>query len=162
MASRIGKRAEGSDGSDFAHRERVATHYERSVRFKKNLQRVLCTQLLSFLLALTTAVLVTDYPSLICTAGYVLGIPLGWQATKKNSVTFINLYGVCCSVLGVFPMGYVLYSFLWTHGITSHHYLRFVGAIVAIATNGVGLHIAKELMTLWSTPATGRRYRHFQ
>ena len=131
----------------------------KEVSNSRNLQRVLCTQLLSFLLALT--VLVTDYSSLICTAwqimsslasqtaffkkwslaretSYVLGISLGWQAMKKNSVMFINLYGVCCSMLGVFPMGYVLYSFLWTRGITSYHYLRFIGAIVAIATNGVG------------------------
>ena len=157
MASRAGKRAEGSDGSDFAHRERVATHYGRSAQLKKNLQKVLYVQLLSFLLVLVTLAMATDYPSLICTAGYALGMPLGWQATKKNSVTLVNLYGVCCSMMGVFPMAYVLYSFLWTHGITSHHYLRFAEAIAVIATNGVGLHFAKELMSLWSTPTTGKK-----
>lgn len=158
MASRAGKRAEGSDGSDFAHRERVHTRYGRSAQLKKNLQIVLYVQLLSVLVVLIAVLTAGDYPSLLCAGGYAVGLPLGWRATKKNSAVLINIYGVCCSMLGVFPMAYTLYSFLWTHGITSHHYLRLTEALVVVATNGVGLHFAKELMTVWSaTTVTGRK-----
>jgi hypothetical protein len=34
MSSRGGPRAAGTDGSDFTHRERVASHYRESVRHK--------------------------------------------------------------------------------------------------------------------------------
>lgn len=34
MSSRGGPRAAGTDGSDFTHRERVASHYRESVRQK--------------------------------------------------------------------------------------------------------------------------------
>ncbi|XP_058534497.1 protein jagunal homolog 1 isoform X2 [Ochotona princeps] len=36
MASRAGPRAAGTDGSDFQHRERVATHYQ--MRYGRNPQ----------------------------------------------------------------------------------------------------------------------------
>jgi len=46
MASREGPRAEGSDGTDFQHRERVASHYETSAAYKLRLRYVIYLHLL--------------------------------------------------------------------------------------------------------------------
>lgn len=45
MASRDGPRATGTDGSDFSHRQRVASHYKDSVQWKAKLKACLCFQL---------------------------------------------------------------------------------------------------------------------
>ena len=46
MASRDGPRAVGTDGSDFSHRQRVASHYKESVLWKGKLKACLCFHLL--------------------------------------------------------------------------------------------------------------------
>jgi len=46
MASREGPRAEGSDGTDFQHRERVASHYETSSAYKARMRFVIYLHLL--------------------------------------------------------------------------------------------------------------------
>lgn len=45
MASRDGPRAVGTDGSDFTHRQRVASHYKESVQWKGKLKACLCFHL---------------------------------------------------------------------------------------------------------------------
>uniref|UniRef100_A0A3B5QQB3 Jagunal homolog 1b n=1 Tax=Xiphophorus maculatus TaxID=8083 RepID=A0A3B5QQB3_XIPMA len=40
MASRAGPRASGTDGSDFQHRERVASHYQMSVALKSEIRKL--------------------------------------------------------------------------------------------------------------------------
>jgi len=45
MASRDGPRAVGTDGSDFAHRQRIASHYKESVQWKGKLKACLCFHL---------------------------------------------------------------------------------------------------------------------
>ena len=42
MASRDGPRAVGTDGSDFTHRQRIASHYKDSVQWKAKLKACLC------------------------------------------------------------------------------------------------------------------------
>ena len=41
MASRDGPRAAGTDGSDFTHRQRVASHYKESVQWKGKMKACL-------------------------------------------------------------------------------------------------------------------------
>ena len=50
MASRAGPRATGTDGSDFTHRERVASHYKESVLWKAKLKYSIIPHLLAGLL----------------------------------------------------------------------------------------------------------------
>lgn len=38
MASRGGPRADGTDGSDFTHRQRIVSHYKESVKLKAKLK----------------------------------------------------------------------------------------------------------------------------
>ena len=157
MAARIGPRARGTDGSDFTHRERVADHYTISATLKPKLRKVLLVQILSASLCLFIGLqLKYDIPSLMVFTGYVIGIPLCYLALKKNNASLINLYGVCCSLLGVFPMVYVLYSSLWPGVVSDYRYIRLAEAVVVILVNCWGMFFAKNLMSAW-TPRTPAR-----
>ncbi len=156
----VGPRPDGTDGSDFFHRERVATHYKQSAELKPKLSRVLKLQFLCGLLCLVMGLAVAyDYPSLLCVIGYVIGLPLAHLALRSNSYTYINLYGCCCSMLGVFPMVYTLYTSLWMGALTSYWYQRLGLAVAVIVVNTMGMYIAKNLMTTWSAarPQAKRR-----
>lgn len=50
MASRAGPRAVGTDGSDFQHRERVASHYQMSVSLKSEIRKLNIVHLLIWVL----------------------------------------------------------------------------------------------------------------
>ena len=149
MASREGQRAVGTDGRDYAHREKVAAHYQRSAQIKKNLKYLLAVQSLVAAISLAVAILVIDITSILTVCGYLIGLPSCWYSLKSNSTNLINIYGVSSSLLGVFPMAFVIYSSFWTRGITSHYWLRLAHAVIVIAVNGVALYFAKELMLLW-------------
>ena len=157
MASRYGKRAAGSDGSDYYHREKVANHYQLSVKWKSDLRYILIAQVACFIFTVGVALLTGDYPSIIAGVGFLIALPSCWQALQKNNANLINIYGVCCSMFGVFPMAYTIYSFLWTGGIELYPYLRLVQGFIIIGFNGVGLFYAKQLLTLWSNPTRRRK-----
>ena len=48
MASRSGPRAEGTDGSDYKHRETVADHYTKSAELKTSVKKCLIPHLVLF------------------------------------------------------------------------------------------------------------------
>lgn len=151
MASSVGPRARGSDGSDYSHRERVANHYQKSAELKPKLKRILQLQLLSAIMCLAVGLVVRyDITCLISFSGYVCGLPLGFLALRNNSPTYINIYGCCCSVLGVFPMVYLLYVSLWTGVVDRYRYVRLGMAVMVILTNTTGMFYAKSLMTVWT------------
>ncbi len=160
MASRVGSRPDGTDGSDFSHRERVASHYKQSAELKPKLNRVLKLQILCGTMCLILGIVVAyDYISLLCSVGYLIGLPLAYMALRSNSYNYINLYGCCCSLLGVFPMVYLLYSSLWTGVVDNYRYPRLAVAVTVITVNTMGMYIAKNLMSAWtiSRPQTKRR-----
>ena len=158
MASRTGFRPKGTDGSDFSHRERVAEHIKISAQTKPKLKRVVRLQIPLLVLCLTVGLLVKyDYPSLLCFSGYLAAIPLGFFALDKNSSTYMNMYGVCCSMLGVFPMTYLLYLSLWTGMVSEYRYLRIAEALMVVSVNVCGMFFAKQLLVAWSVGTSTKR-----
>lgn len=152
MASTIGPRAKGSDGSDYHHRERVASHYQISAELKSKLKRIIQLQILSALMCLAVGLVVRyDFACLLSFSGYAFGLPLGYLALKNNSSTYINLYGCCCSMLGVFPMVYLLYVSLWTGVVDQYRYVRLGMAVMVVIVNTTGMFYAKNLMKAWTT-----------
>lgn len=150
MAARYGPRAKGSDGSDFFHREKVSPTIVRSAFLKPKLTKVLYLQLVCAILCTVVGVLVQfDFPSLLVATGYAIGLPTCYLALQRNNSTFMNIYGVCCSLLGVFPMVYVLYTSLWSGLVTQYRYVRLFQAVVVVLVNGCGMFLAKELMGVW-------------
>lgn len=161
MVAGSGVRPVGTDGSDFHNRERVAGHYQRSVTLKGRLKNIIYVQLFCALLALYVGVTLEDWTSLITTVGYGIALPAGWSALTRNNKDLVNIYGVCCSMLGVFPMAFVLYRFMWTNAIVSHRSLYLTEALVIIGVNGAALYHAKALMEVWGgTPKTARKKHH--
>ena len=51
MAARAGPRAEGTDGSDFQHREKVASHYQQSATTKVKIRKSLVPHMFLTVLA---------------------------------------------------------------------------------------------------------------
>ena len=152
MAGRDGPRAAGTDGSDFTHREKVASHYQTSVVLKSRLKYLLCAQSLLAVLCLAVGYLVKyDYCFLLCFSGYLVGVPLAYLSLRKNNVSFINTYGTACSMLGVFPMMFILYLSVWTGTLDRYRMLRLVSAILVVMVNALGMYVAKELMNTWTS-----------
>lgn len=151
MASNVGPRAKGTDGSDFSHRERVASHYQRSAEFKAKLKQILQLQVLCGIVCLGVGLVVRyDYTALLSFSGYLFGLPLGFLALRRNNSTYMNLYGCCCSILGVFPMVYLLYMCLWTGMVDKLRYIRIAMAISVVLSNTTGMFFAKHLMGAWT------------
>lgn len=151
MASKYGKRAAGSDGNDFLHREKVASHYQESANWKNSLKKVLVFQSASILFSMGVTIFYFNFPSLLYVIGGFIGIPCCWQAIKTNKTNFINIYGVCCSMFGVFPMAFTIYSSFWTGGIqpAAAVSIRVIEALGATIVCGVGAFYAKKLLMLW-------------
>lgn len=157
MASSVGPRARGTDGSDYLHRERVANHYTVSAEIKPKLRKVLQLQILCALLCLGLGLIDHyDIVFLLTFSGYLLGIPFCYLALKRNNSTYMNLYGCCCSILGVFPMVYLLYTSLWTGLVPDYRYLKLLLAAAVVLCNTTGMYFAKKLMEAW-TATTNRR-----
>ena len=151
MSSSVGPRAKGTDGSDYRHRERVATHYKKSAELKAKLKRIFLLQILCALTCFAVGLVTRyDYSCLLSFSGYLCGLPLGYLALKSNRISYINLYGCCCSILGVFPMIYLLYISLWTGMVDRFRYLRLVVAVSVVSVNTMGMFYAKNLMNTWS------------
>ena len=151
MAGREGPRARGTDGSDFTHREKVASHYQTSVKLKSRLKLVLYVQAFLGVLCLAVGLLVHyDYPFLLCFSGYLVGVPLAYLSLKRNAVNFINTYGTACSMLGILPMLFILYLSAWTGVVNRYRYLRIGTAALVVISNGIGLSLAKSLMKIWT------------
>jgi len=147
MASKVGPRAKGTDGSDYSHRERVASHYTVSAEFKPKIKKVLLFQILCAVLCLSLGLMSQAQNGivfLIAFGGYLIGVPLCHLSFKKNTVTFMNIYGVCCSMLGVFPMIYLMYISLWTGAVTEFRYLKLLLAVVVILCNVTGMFFARS------------------
>lgn len=158
MASSVGPRAKGSDGSDFSHREQVANHYKTSAELKPKLKRILQLQILGALMCLAVGLAVHyDFTCLLSFSGYVCGLPMGFLALRNNSPSYINLYGCCCSILGVFPMVYLLYLSLWTGMIDRFRYVRLAMAVMVVLLNSIGMFYAKTLMKAWSVNTQKKR-----
>lgn len=158
MAARYGPRASGSDGSDYSHREQVAVHYQQSVLLKRRLSWVMYAQLPLLILSLLLSGVVYGnqilVPFLLCTIGYLIGIPSGYYGSLRNHSISMNIYGNCCVVLGVFPMSYQLFSIFQHH--TGHYVAFLVGACI-MTMNIAGSLCARGLLVAWE-PATKKKH----
>ena len=151
MAGRGGPRAAGTDGSDFTHREKVASHYQTSVTLKSRLNILLPVQSLLAALCLAVGLLVRyDYCFLLTFSGYLVGVPLAYLSLRKNNINFINTYGTACSMLGVFPMMFIIYLSVWTGALDRYRALRIVLATLVVVVNALGMYVAKNLMYAWT------------
>ena len=156
MAARIGPRAQGTDGSDFSHRERVAEHYQMSAELKPKMKRVLYIQSVCAVTCLVLGILVRfDYFFLTAAFGYLIALPFCHFSLGRNNARNIDVYGISLSFLVVFPMVFELYSSLWTGVIEQLRVPRQALAVLIILLNGYGMHLAKRLKATWTQRTKG-------
>lgn len=142
----------GTDGSDFAHREKVAPHYLKTSNIKKKFKPLVTLQALCLISVLATAVLLFPHPPLMLTVcGYLCGLPAIHFGLRRNSIVLVNVYGACCVVLGVFPVSFTLYkTVVGGAGLDITSIFLVVQSGTVLLLNVIGAYLSKELMMLWA------------
>ncbi|ELU12437.1 hypothetical protein CAPTEDRAFT_154162 [Capitella teleta] len=129
MSSNLGPRAVGSDGSDFMHRERVASHYKNSAVYKWRLKFVLVAHFFLvglMLLRLSVSICVLFHmrpPSFMqkmklpraelweyAWLASVLPTILGLISLPKNRLFLLKQFLIGCVVFGIAPILYAMYT----------------------------------------------------
>jgi len=123
--------AAGTDGTDFQHRQRVATHYQDSALFKSRLKLCIYAHYLLFLVLLVKLFEdILDRLDIFILELEELYIPkprlwewiwsasllftwTGLKAIRKNNITSIKIYAVMNMLFSLFP---VLYSLIYYFG----------------------------------------------
>ena len=147
MASRFGPRAGGTDGSDFSHRETVASHYKDSVLFKNRLLKVIYAHFVLVVVVSCYLALVTDRPwwlfSWMATA---LTCVLGFLAVPKNHSGLLTMFALNSLIVGMGSAGFGLYAYLSSH---SGSLLVPAGCLIAILIHTIELAYSRALISSW-------------
>ncbi|KXJ14046.1 protein jagunal homolog 1 [Exaiptasia diaphana] len=113
MSSRGGPRASGTDGSDFSHRERVASHYRESVRQKIKVKVCIWIHLFFvtcvitwFGLSYTRNVQLTPEPWIMAWCISFIPALIGLQSLPKNRSNLLYMFAFGIIVTGVGPLMY--------------------------------------------------------
>jgi len=117
MASRSGPRAEGTDGSDFSHREKIADHYTKSAELKASVRKCLIPHIVLFVCLILKAI------SLALKSTYFLPLEnwemawgvsgifawIGLRSLPKNDTRRLSSYIVGNICFGIAPLAYGVY-----------------------------------------------------
>ncbi|XP_044741004.1 protein jagunal [Chrysoperla carnea] len=128
MASRRGPMALGTDGTDFAHRQRIAQQYQISALNKSRLKYcIFFHYLLFFAMLAKLSADILDRLDIFILEIEELEIPqplwweyiwcisllvsfLGLAAIRKNRIKFMQRYVICILLFGICPL---LYAFIY-------------------------------------------------
>lgn len=175
MASREGPRAAGTDGSDFQHRERVASHYQMSVALKAEIRKLNIVHLLIWLL-MAAQVIVSqlnlvshrvvaspyqwEYPYLLSIAPTVFS----FLSLPRNNISYLVISmmtgGLFClapliyGCMEMFPVAQQLYRhgkayrFIFGFSAVSVMYLVIV---IAVQVHAWQIYYSKKLLDQWFT-----------
>lgn len=181
MASRAGPRAAGTDGSDFQHRERVASHYQMSVALKSEIRKLNIVHLLIWVLM--AAQVIVSQLSLV--SHKVVASPYQWEypyllsiiptvfcflALPRNNISYLvismisaGLFSVAPLIYGsmeMFPVAQQLYRhgkayrFIFGFSAVSVMYLVIV---IAMQVHGWQIYYSKKLLDQWFTSTTEKK-----
>lgn len=146
MASRVGRHEAGTDGLDYSHRERVATHYTASVQNKARLLKtVYCHLALSVLVLIhiavnfTVGVQIWEAAWLVTAASCVLAI----LALPRNQVTMLYVFGVINCAHGFGCCSYGMYTSIVEGGDVT----VILGCSVAVVIHSLEVFYARKLVS---------------
>merc|ERR1712142_466715 len=114
MASRSGPRAEGTDGSDYRHRETIADYYTKSAEFKSSVRKCLIPHLVLFTIMVGKGVALLMGSTYFQPLEYwemcwlISGIfaAVGLSGLKRNDRSRLIMYIFVNIVFGIIPLGY--------------------------------------------------------
>lgn len=130
MASRDGKWVAGTDGNDFRHRQKIASHYYESSLYKTRLRMAIFLHFLLFLLmALKLSENILNQFSVTIQELKNMKIPkpylwewiwtvsllfafIGLSGARKNRATLMQIYVTGTFLFGLFPISWAAIYFL--------------------------------------------------
>ncbi|XP_037333354.1 protein jagunal homolog 1-B isoform X1 [Pungitius pungitius] len=175
MASRAGPRAAGTDGSDFQHRERVASHYQMSVALKSEIRKLNIAHALIWLL-MATQVMVSqlslvshkvvaspyqwEYPYLLS----IVPLVFSFLALPRNNISYLvismisaGLFCVAPLIYGsmeMFPVAHQLYrhgkAYRFIFGFPAVTVMYLV-IVIAVQVHAWQIYYSKKLLDQWFT-----------
>lgn len=154
MATRYGPAVGGTDGSDFFHRETIATHYKESVLFKNRLLKVIYGHFALVVVALVYISLVTDRPwwvfSWLSTA---FTCALGVLAVPKNHAGLLTVFALNNLAVGIGSSAFGLYSAATTDRGGAP---LVIGCLCALCLHVLELAFSRFLIGSWTAKRTTR------
>lgn len=181
MASRAGPRATGTDGSDFEHRERVASHYQMSVALKSEIRKLNIVHVLLWTLMAAQAVvsqlgLVShrmvaapyqwEYPYLLS----IVPTAFSFMALPRNNISYLVVSMISAGLFCVAPLLYggmemfpvaqqlyrhgKAYRFIFGFSAVSVMYLVIV---IAVQVHGWQIYYSKKLLDQWFTSTQDKK-----
>lgn len=181
MASRAGPRATGTDGSDFQHRERVASHYQMSVALKSEIRKLNVVHVIIW--ALMLAQVTVSQLNLV--SHDVVASPYKWEypyllslvptvfsflAMPRNNISYLvismisgGLFCIAPIIYGcmeMFPVAQQLYRhgkayrFIFGFSAVSVMYLVIV---IAVQVHAWQIYYSKQLLDSWFTSTQDKK-----
>ncbi|XP_067266610.1 protein jagunal homolog 1-A [Chanodichthys erythropterus] len=173
MTSRAGPRAAGTDGSDFKHREKVASHYQMSASLKSEIKKL--TVVHFFIWILVASQVAVSHLNLV--SHDLVAMPYQWEypyllsllpsfigalAMPKNNISYLvismisaGLFSVAPLIFGameMFPLAQQLYRhgkayrFIFGFSAVSVMYLLMV---IAVQVHAWQIYYSKKLLDAW-------------
>ncbi|KAM9494733.1 protein jagunal homolog 1-B isoform 1-T2 [Clarias gariepinus] len=175
MASRAGPRVGGTDGSDFQHRERVASHYQISVALKSEIRKLNFAHMAIWALVLAQVVVSQlnlisyklvaspyqwEYPYLLS----IVPTVLSFMAIPRNNIGYLAVSMICAGLfciapiiygtMEMFPVAQQLYrhgkAYRFIFGFSAVSVLYLV-IVVAVQVHAWQIYYSKKLLDAWFT-----------
>uniref|UniRef100_A0AAQ4RIW0 Jagunal homolog 1 n=2 Tax=Gasterosteus aculeatus aculeatus TaxID=481459 RepID=A0AAQ4RIW0_GASAC len=175
MASRAGPRAAGTDGSDFQHRERVASHYQMSVALKSEIRKLNIVHALIWVLM--AAQVTVSQLSLV--SHKVVASPYQWEypyflsiiplvfsflALPRNKISYLVISMISAGLFCVAPLVYGSMEMfpvaqqLYRHGKAYRFIFGFPAVtvmylviVIAVQVHAWQIYYSKKLLDQWFT-----------
>ncbi|XP_029495951.1 protein jagunal homolog 1-A-like [Oncorhynchus nerka] len=173
MTSRVGTRAAGTDGSDFKHREKVASHYQMSASLKSEIRKLNFVHLLLWLLVAAQVIVSKldlvpsdtvaepyrwEYPYLIS----LFPLVTGSLSLPKNNISYLVISMISSGLFSIAPLFYgsmemlgeaqqlyrhgKAYRFIFGWAAVTVMYLVMV---VAVQVHAWQIYYSKKLLDAW-------------
>ncbi|XP_053722463.1 protein jagunal homolog 1-B [Synchiropus splendidus] len=181
MASKDGPRASGTDGSDFQHRERVASHYQMSVALKREVRKLNIVHLVVwFLIAAQVVVsqlsLVShktvaspyrwEYPYLLSIAPTIFS----FLALPRNNISYLVISMISAGLFCVAPLIYGAIEMmpaaqqLYRHGKAYRFIFGFTAVsvlylviVISVQVHAWQIYYSKKLLDQWFTSTQDKK-----
>ena len=179
MASRAGPRVEGTDGSDFQHRETVAARYQMCVGFKSAIRKLNTLHILIWLLMVAQVIVSQlspashDHPAAVpfqWTNLYLLSIiptAFSFMALPRNNVNRLVASVISVGLFCVAPLLYgameMFPAVLWLHRQRFSYSFKLgfsksiVMMVIAVLVHGWQIYYSKKLLDQWFTSTQERK-----
>ncbi|XP_023254170.1 protein jagunal homolog 1-A-like [Seriola lalandi dorsalis] len=173
MTSRVGPRAEGTNGTNFKHREKVAPHYQMSASLKSEVRKLNLVHLLIWLLV--AAQVTVSHLNLV--SHDTVSMPYQWEypyllsllpllcsslSLPKNNISYLVISMISAGLFTVAPLIYggmemfPVAQQLYRHGKAYRFIFGFSAVtvmylimVVAVQVHAWQLYYMKKLLDSW-------------